>query len=815
MSGQWAQLREAVEACSSPRVLDWVRAADEKQRRAAFPELVAHLRAAQDWRDWQRRAQARAVALAGCASTAKKAAVALNRGELRWTASAVDPASVVEVLRVRAVPWLGDLAQEMADRLPAEGGYWALVDALVRESGCAVPTAEGFVGGWVDVVRAAPDPDAALRGSPYTEVLLPMLFVHDRLGSRLEYTYGGHRGFLPALMRLSQDDAGLRRRLLEGCRARLLRGGRPGELRAYTRMHAELAPTAAEAAAGTADYLRLVETGNATVAGMAQRVLRGVDDAGLLAWDTLRDIAGVALNRPEKTLVKAQATWLRQVARRNTAQAAEIDALLAGSVEAVALPVAAPLPVPAPSPLGPPLDTVAQLAEELAALLAGDWSVPTVERVLAGIAHWRVRDQDALARAVRPLLDADRLGWWGRLAEQLREVLLTATVTGGRTDLWRQMADVFRSDTAVQGRPLRLLSGSGSGLHLVVAVRLAEMSVQLGRRPVPVLMATPTHANGRLEAEVLLRRLETAERDGWQPWSVDLDQALLRLPRDIDPQVARAAMRLRSPAGAVFARWVSGPMPDPLSLRREQTADPRPKHSWERQPAVRRVVALKPPEQVSPLMRDLMTVVRHDRPTMAAAAVDRPQLWVAALPSHREVVAASALPSLAALADLDHEGDGLLLAHLAEASGPVGPAVHLAVAYGLAARSAADRVAAVDGLLGLAATGDLDGAAVGREVGELAAAGVLKVNRVAAALGDAAAAGAVAAAWEISAAALPALVALPKARPGTGELMEVAGRCARAAGARAVPPEVAEFAARGGSGRLVAQARTLRDLVAA
>src|SRR5262249_28976496 len=163
---------------------------------------------------------------------------ALNRGDMRWMGTAAEQVRVLEALRLRAVPWLGELAHAMADRLPAEGGDWDLVDALVRESGCAAPTGEAFVGGWVDRVREGGDPDAELCESPYTAALVPQLFTHDRLGSRLDYTYG-RRGFLPALMRLSQDDPAVRVQLLDGCRARLLRGGKPGELRGYTRMHDE------------------------------------------------------------------------------------------------------------------------------------------------------------------------------------------------------------------------------------------------------------------------------------------------------------------------------------------------------------------------------------------------------------------------------------------------------------------------------------------------------------------------------------------------------------------------------------------------
>ncbi|MFD0594110.1 hypothetical protein ACFQZ4_17880 [Catellatospora coxensis] len=77
------------------------------------------------------------------------------------------------------------------------------MDFLVRESGCAVPTGEAFTACWIDAMRNASDADVAVRDSPYTAALVPMLFTHDRLGSRLDYEYEQDaRGFVPALIRL-------------------------------------------------------------------------------------------------------------------------------------------------------------------------------------------------------------------------------------------------------------------------------------------------------------------------------------------------------------------------------------------------------------------------------------------------------------------------------------------------------------------------------------------------------------------------------------------------------------------------------------
>ncbi|GHJ45445.1 hypothetical protein Cs7R123_27870 [Catellatospora sp. TT07R-123] len=816
MSAQgWPRLRQALVDGSCPGVLDWARATGEQERRAAFNQVAAYLREhPATWEHFQQRAGVRAAAIAATASTAKKAAAALRQGELRWMMNSLSPQPVLELLRLREVPWQGELAHVLAERLPADEtsgprGDWVLVAELVRESGCAVPAAEGFVGGWIDHVRGQADADGALRGSPFTRELVPQLFAHDRLGGRLDYTYQGS-GFLPALIRLAADDAGVRAALLDGCRARLLRGGRPTELRPYTRMHEELAPTGAEAAEAVADYRRLLETGSSPLAGLAQRMLRAADEAGLLDPYTLVEICATALARPEKGLVKAQTVWLRRAARARPELAAQLLALLDGGPDTAAPPpVALPAPVPAPIDLAP--GSVYEVAEDLAAITAGDRSMATVERFLAGLVAWRSRDHDALIRAIGPQLDSAR-AWWPGFAEQLHEALLSAVLARGRSERWREMLNVFRSEEAVQGMPLRLLRGSSGSPARMYAVRLAEISAQLIRRPVPLLTATPTHANGAIAPEVLLERLTRAEREGWQPWRIDLDQALLRLPRTVAPQVVAAAAALTSPAGVRFAQWISMPTPDPVTVVRDEVAGPHVP-AWHQVPQLRRTVALAPPDGVAPVVRELFQVYRYELTTWRSEPVTDPQLWTSALPSHPEVVAAWAVHGLASLADQDAEGGALLLPLLAECDGPAGPSVHLALAYTLGSRAVADRVAAVDGLLGFAATGAVDFTVVGAEIGRLGAAGMVKPNRVAAALAEATQAGACQAVWEIVAAALPPLVAEPKARPGTADLMALAHRCAAAVGVRQVPAALTEVAARPGSSRLVAEARTLRALV--
>src|SRR4030095_2558000 len=95
---------------------------------------------------------------------------------------------------------------------------------------------------------------------------------------------------------------------------------------------------------------------------------------------------------------------------------------------------------------------------------------------------------------------------------------------------------------------------------------------------------------------------------------------------------------------------------------------------------------------------------------------------------------------------------------LAEADGPVGAGLAVALAYGLGAAEQTGRSAAVDALLILAGRGQLDGVALGREIGVLTMRHALKLTRVIPGLRDAARSGAYADVWAIVAAALPHLL---------------------------------------------------------
>jgi hypothetical protein len=133
-----------------------------------------------------------------------------------------------------------------------------------------------------------------------------------------------------------------------------------------------------------------------------------------------------------------------------------------------------------------------------------------------------------------------------------------------------------------------------------------------------------------------------------------------------------------------------------------------------------------------------------------------PRCWPGVLPHHRDVIAAH----LAARLAVDGRALGRVLPMLAEADGPAGPGLSLALAYGLGAGQPIDRTGAADALLLLAGRAQLDGAAVGEYVGQLVQLSVFPLTRVVPVLGEVLAAGVDV--WPLVSSALRVLLAAPR-----------------------------------------------------
>jgi hypothetical protein len=220
-------------------------------------------------------------------------------------------------------------------------------------------------------------------------------------------------------------------------------------------------------------------------------------------------------------------------------------------------------------------------------------------------------------------------------------------------------------------------------------------------------------------------------------------------------------------------------------------------------------------------------------------------VWPSVLPAQREVVAACLLPVIASATDVEHDrGDARLLPLLAELSGPVGAATLTAVAYGLAAARADQRIAALDALITVGGLDGFDGGELGAQLARLAGTKLIVLSRAVAQLEEAARI-APAMTWQVAAGALAGLLpaehtrplpgpaATPAARGGPGgrrgsggqsaqvaprglpDLLTLAATAAAASGSRGDVPGLAELAARTGSTRLVVEAKRLHRTLAA
>ncbi|MFI7547532.1 DUF6493 family protein [Actinoplanes sp. NPDC049599] len=820
-------------------------ATPEPERLAFAREFDTRIKAMtteESWKQLENPAHGYALIAIGCLPSAARAAAALGRREMRASWGGIPTDRFLEIAEARQLPWLGDLGVRLAERMSpgsSWSGEWAFLEVLLQAGRAAPPVTEGVVRAWISdtqFFRRNSKPIRIadrLRDSRYLDLLLPSVFTIDGMGRDLNY---GHHtpeagwqntsGFSVAVAQLVAEGRLDRRQLIGATVERLVRGDRPAWLRPFTLLHELLAPTTDELAAHTHDYARLLADAPSPIAALAQRALRSLDDEGRIELETLLEASHQVLVRKEKSLVKAQLAWLEQIARREPSRITEVLETIATALEHPALDLQeraqtllarhdakpdltaparpsatlAPPPLPPPAAMPPPIADAVELAEEVAALFHEQTGVRW-ERILAGLVTLR---GTSLAEVLDPVLDrhphalADHVGSDVRLV-LLGEALNSIMRPHRHGNAWHRLLAAVRAAREQTPATRNPLIASPDG---VLTLRIAELAVEVTRTPVPELLATPTTTTGSLDAEVLLSRLRRAESAGWQPWPADLEQALLRVPRQVDATVLAEAGKLTTTAGKRFAAWLAdGGLPDPTSTRVEQRS------------AARRVLANLHPARTGGLLENHLTKLErqptpHYNPDDVTTSSG---VLTMVVPHHREVSAAWSLPTLAALADQDYRGSGALLPELTECTGPIGPAMTLALTYGCGARHETDRVAAVDAILALAAAKTPFASAMGADVGDLCADGMVKLTRVVNALTDAHRAGASTAVWEVAATAIPLL--LPHRPRGLPDLLELATQVAAEVGARTTIEGLAEAATTPGSTRLAREARRLTTVL--
>ncbi|WP_433061320.1 hypothetical protein [Dactylosporangium sp. CS-033363] len=762
-----------------PVVMAAVAALSEAERRVEFKALEAHVK--QDREPWYGPASiALAVATVGTAPSAAAAARMLRRRLFPFATDAI-----VATGRARGVPWLADLGARLDT-------VWPVAATLVETP----PDGDWFVTGWLDdlnfpaaqELRSVPIVDR-LRTDRFLDALVPRVFTSPEAANHLviwdpHTKRGGDLAIPAALAALAGEGRLDRAELLAAALSRLVRGGdRRQGTRAFLAMLTALSPTPAEVSAHAGDYLRLLSGGPVTVAAAAQKALRAVPELDL---DAVLDASRAVLLRPDKGLVKTQRTWLTALARAFPDRRPEIEALLEDP--APALPVAVALPAPPPvAPAPAPIADPDELAEEVAAFYSDRpfSALLPLERILDGVVRLAATDRPALARALQPVVERHRdgmgehrwdpnclCGTFTRLLQTVIDPRLAPAATSG----WASLLTAARRFLSLgESPPDRRIPP----LQRLLRARLAEIGLHLGSDALPAggLLSAPTWSNGGLDTDVLLARL--AAFGPGDPWPWDLAQAMLRLSPGPDLGSAARAEVLGTPAGARLGAWLrSGGLPEPAWQVGVRPRRPK-KHGgdwdYETLPALRVEVTTAPSDGA-----ETFGLLGVAPPPVGTGSNGWHVLWPGMLPWHRGLVAAFALPDVAATADMDQRGGAAVLPLLAETDGAGGPALAIAIAYGLTARHETDRLAAVDALLLLAATDSFDAETAGHHLGLLAVGGAVKVIRAVEPLRDVAAAGAPDVVFRVLVAALPALLAAPTPPRGTPDLLAIAADTAAA-----------------------------------
>lgn len=701
--------------------------------------------------------------------------------------------------------------------------------------------------------------------------LVARAFEIPGLGSRFVDAYYARFGeaneWPKVLVKLAGEGVLDRGELLDSCTSALLRGDRPGSLRGYVAVYEELSPTAAEVGERLATYLGILASGPGAAAKPAQRDLRAMDAVTPLDVRTLADACTDVFSRTETGLAGSQLGWIDAAIKRDPAAVSlllptiatafthpafpvqqralklvgkharkadrevleqirgaiqDIDPVLradaeqalaaqsgsAAETEAAARETTAipRLPEYQPTPMPDPPATIGELVTALAAPLAGvHVDAIEVERILAGTAVLAHRDRAALEAALTPLWD--RYGdvttnRWGLLDGGIYPKAV-ASLCEALLGRYRGF-EHGRLGWATVSMPIE--DAAHARLH-----ELARLFDAGGT--VPVLLATPTGAEGGLDPSVLLERLAAYRACGATPMRRDLQQALLRLPPDPGPEPAAALAELPP---------LPGPVPDLDDYLSQVTDD----ETANLMPLARPLILPRsgpplPPPGTEDELFDPFWIVSppwnpNDRDVFGRVGSPETNHWPITLPHHPELLAAHAIPVLYNQANGADSADArTLFPQFADTLGRPGPLAHLALAYGLAADQMTNRVAAQDAMLTLAARDLLRPEHLGLLAAQLWKRDMIRWRRLINSLREVEQAGAPAQVFATAVAMLRTLAATPGVS-GLPDLLLLASRCATTAGIRGAEiPGLADLAEAKKPARVGQEARRLREVLAA
>ncbi|QLY33808.1 DUF6493 family protein [Nocardia huaxiensis] len=858
----WDELSRLIRRDDAAAVVAAVQGLDEATRKEAAGKLAGLIRRwddIRDWEAWQRTNQNLLIAGAACLSGPAAAATWLMRSnlELRWNIDVAKVAGMVfEATTFRGTEWQLEVARRMAaklrgtaNRADTELRHWRIAAEIFIRTNTEPPTDDGFVLVWV---RSNAWPQ--LSADPFRNTLAPRLFEVDGVGPLLQWERKGDAPRAVALRAAAAAGELDRAALLDGCVRRLLRGGTAQQLRWYVLVHDLFAPAVDELRPHERDYLRLLPTAPSTVADLAFRQLKTLDDAKGLDRTVVEEAATSLLFRTEKKLLNGTLTWLDRTARRRD----RVDMTVC-VVCALFSHESLDLVDRATAIAAKHVDRVSPEVREEVRAAAATLPAFLAERMIAAYGA-EILDADALpaltdefvvdqVRAITTLeqladaltaSDRSREYGSGDIEQQLAGLVELSHHDRERTKtvLAQALPHVQYAETGVQSVVRTLLNprsrpqpGRRNDYETiparVLSDRIDEIACGVAENRLPLLLATPTRVDGLIDPDILLARVQRYEELGLEPGPLDLKQALLRLPRDTTPtDIEAGAAPLTSNAGRALAEWLSGPAgPDP-EIDCGPVTPARKSKPWHfynrfsgyyyhRQPETRVLARVRTPE-LEPARSRWSRLLHRDRVDSLDELFSLPGTngsalpggwyqsdcaqWPSLLPSHPEVIAAHLLAG--------HGDMSAALPGLALAAGPYGAATATVLAHGLTSSTLEQRAVSVDALLTFIARDRLPAVALGTAIRLLAQHDSdFKLGRLATSLSDATRAGAAAALWPVFAVALPALI--PAARPGLPDLIALATQSAAAAGAWQPIPEITELAGRPGSSRIVREAKRL------
>nr|WSY56638.1 DUF6493 family protein [Streptomyces sp. NBC_00886] len=810
-----SSLMEAVRAGRTAEAVGLLDGLTDVERRAFLPELKElrkELRKA-PWEEPSRRAYpALHAAGAACETGAAAAASWIAATDMRWSQSS--PGLLIHILGDRDTLWLADVTHRLAGRPASSSVPYELIAGLVRLSGCPVPTTDAYVRGWVEHLghlwQRGDTLLDRLRRDPHLTELVTAVFETDDIGSPLEWASSeGPNSWVEALAQLTAEGALERKRTVDACVARLLRGGTTLDNRVFLRVLKALALTREEERERAADWLALTSDSVSMVASHAQSVLGSLALDGELTPRRLAEMSDAVLFRTEKKLVRAQLVLLGKVLARDASAAVEVlpalaqafghedaelqeralklverhlkkvdspevmaelaaaadqltPALRARAVEtlgAVPVPAASMAyeevlpPSPVPTRLAPTPESAVELAEEVGALLAAGGDVAAFERVLDGLVRRAYQDRDALVEALGPVVA--RRWWESSDPEYVRRPDDHFSKTHRNFGSAEYGLDLLLATIRGKVRTTTLHDGvqhgyrarecGHSALSRAFDARVWEVAYRLRSEPLPFLLSTPSWSTGLLEPDELVARLDTYRHLDARVAAADFAQAMLRVRRGDRAAAVAAAERAKALGTTEGTR-----------LARWLTSEgPTLPLSRRRASGARILVEFG---ELLDLQDDFPAEFRSlGRPVTVSGQhwycyhwyLELQQHWLAILPERRELVAARLVRDVSVAALDDTRGAAAVLPLLAESDGEAGEATHLCLAYGLGARHPQDRLAAVDALLVLAARGQLDVTRMGVDLGELVRSGAVKPSRLAESVRTGAATGANATIWGI------------------------------------------------------------------